>query len=115
MMPSFAIAVAGALIIIGLSAFSAQADLYVLESTVPGIKAGARLADTEKLIIPAEKHMRAVMPSGKTDTFRGPYNGTVADLVKEHTQRAQSQGVHSWLRSMLETGGASEATPGASR
>lgn len=90
----------------------ARADLYVLESTVTSIQAGARLADTDQLTIPSGGHIRAVLPSGKTQTIRGPYSGAVSDLSKGQTA---NEGVMTWLRTMLQTGGASEATPGATR
>src|SRR5262245_45615505 len=58
------------------------ADIYVMESSVPGMKVGARLADSDTLTLPAGGHVRAVLPTGKTQTIRGPFSGKVADLTK---------------------------------
>lgn len=90
----------------------AMADIYVVESSVPAIAAGSRLADSASIAIPAGGYIRAVLPSGKTQTIRGPYNGAVADLGKG---QARNEGVMAWIRGMLEKGGSNEATPGATR
>jgi hypothetical protein len=90
----------------------AQADLYVMESTVPTIRAGSRLNSGDTISIPDGGSIRAVLPSGKTQTIRGPYTGPVAALDKGS---ARNEGVLTWLRNILQTGGATEATPGATR
>jgi hypothetical protein len=90
----------------------ARADLYVIESTVPTIKPRSRLMADDKLEIPAGGSIRAVLPSGKTQTIKGPYSGPVGDLDKGV---ARNEGVMGWLRNILQTGGSSEATPGATR
>jgi hypothetical protein len=90
----------------------ASADLYVLESTVPAIKSGVRLGDGETVSIPGGAHIRAMLPSGKTQTIRGPYSGSVGDLAKG---QVPNEGVLGWVRNILQTGGATEATPGAVR
>lgn len=91
---------------------SARADLYVIESTAAGIKVGSRLADSDRLSIPAGAYVRAVLPSGKTQTIKGPYTGPVADFGKG---QVRNEGVIAWLRTILQTGGSTEATPGATR
>lgn len=60
---------------------SARAQVYVIESSVPDIKVGAQLAMADSLSIPAGAAIRAVLPSGKTQTVKGPYSGPVADLI----------------------------------
>ena len=89
----------------------ARADIYVIESTAPGVKVGP-LADSAEISIPPGGHIRAVMPSGKTQLIKGPYSGPVADLVKG---QKPNPGVLAWIKSILQTGGATEATPGATR
>jgi hypothetical protein len=91
---------------------TARADLYVIESTVPSIKPRSRLLADDKLSIPAGGSIRAVLPSGKTQTITGPYEGPVGDLDKGF---ARNEGVLGWLRNILQTGGATESTPGATR
>ncbi len=93
------------------SALPARAELYIIESTTAAIKAGSRLADGDSLSIPAGAQIRAVLPSGKTQTIRGPFQGRVADLAKG----TPNEGVLSWIKNILLTGGATEATPGAVR
>ncbi len=90
----------------------ARADLYVIKSTVPTIKPRSRLLADDKLEIPAGGSIRAVLPSGKTQTIKGPYSGSVGDLDKGV---ARNEGMLGWLRNILQTGGSSEATPGATR
>jgi hypothetical protein len=91
---------------------AALADVYVLESTTMTINAGSRLAASDTITIPKDSFIRAVLPSGKTQTIKGPYNGSVADLDKG---QPHNDGVLSWIRNILETGGSKEVTPGATR
>ena len=87
------------------------AELHVIESSAAGIRVGS-LADNEIVTIPAGTQIRVVLPSGKTQTVKGPYKGTAGDLAKG---QARNEGVLAWLKEFLKTGGASEATPGATR
>jgi len=91
---------------------AAQAQIYVIESTAPAIKVGVQLATADNVVIPAGASIRAVLPSGKTQTVKGPYSGSVADLAKG---QEVNDGVVSWLKAIMLTGGATEATPGATR
>ena len=91
---------------------AARADLYVIESTVPSIKPRTRLLGDDKLTIPAGGSVRAVLPDGRTQTIKGPYDGPVSDLDKG---APRNEGVLGWLRTILQTGGATETTPGATR
>jgi hypothetical protein len=90
----------------------AWAELHVIESTAAAIKVGSRFADSDTITVPAGSQIRVVLPSGKTQTVKGPYKGTAADLAKG---QARNEGVLAWLREFLKTGGATEATPGATR
>jgi hypothetical protein len=103
---------AAALAVLIADAQTARADLYVIESTVPTIKPRSRLVADDKLEIPAGGSIRAVLPSGKTQTIKGPYSGPVGDLDKG---LARNEGMLGWLRNILQTGGSTEATPGATR
>jgi hypothetical protein len=91
---------------------AAAADIYVMESSVPGMRAGVRLADNESLTLPAGTYVRAVLPSGKTQTIRGPFSGKVADLTKG-VESNESLMVP--VRKILATGGATETTAGGTR
>lgn len=88
------------------------ADIYVMESSAASIKVGIRIADSEQISIPAGSQVRVILPSGKTQTIKGPYSGSVADLVKGERP---NPGVMAWIKGILQTGGATEATPGATR
>lgn len=90
----------------------ARADVYVIESTVPAIKAGSQLADADSLSVPAGASVRVLLPSGKTQTIKGPHDGSVANIGKGELS---STGMIAWLRTFLHTGGANEATPGVTR
>jgi len=106
------LALSAVLIAASAGLMAARADIYVVESSIAAIAAGSRLADSATIAIPAGGHIRAVLPSGKTQTIRGPFNGPVADLAKG---QARNEGVLTWIRSILETGGSKEVTPGATR
>jgi len=98
-----------AALLVGTTA--ARADMYVIESTVAGVSVGAHLKTDDSLAIPANQQIRAVLPSGKTQTIRGPFNGKVSDLAKG----TANEGVWSWMMNMAKTGGSSEITTGATR
>jgi hypothetical protein len=95
-----------------VAATAARADLHVIESGVAAIKVGSQLADRDSITIPAGAQIRVVLPSGKTQTVRGPFTGTVAELAKG---QPRNEGVLTWLKDFLKTGGATEVTPGATR
>jgi len=95
-----------------LSAAAAAAQVYVMESTVTAIRVGSALDMGAAISIPAGGHIRAVLPSGKTQTIRGPYEGTVANLARG---QPINEDVLSRIANLLRTGGASESTPGATR
>jgi hypothetical protein len=95
-----------------LVATPARADMHVIESTVPAIAAGRQLADHETITLPAGTHVRVVLPSGKTQTVKGPFAGKVAELTKG---QPRNEGVLAWLKGLLDTGGATETTAGATR
>jgi hypothetical protein len=90
----------------------AAADIYVMESTVPGMRAGTRLKDNESLTLPAGGQIRAVLPTGKTQTIRGPFSGKVADLTKG---MESNESLMEPVRNILATGGAKETTAGGTR
>lgn len=96
----------------GIGEVAAQGEIYVLESSAPGIRAGKVFAPGDKVSIPDGASIRAVMPSGKTQLIRGPYQGKAGDLATGHRP---NPGVIAWLKSLLATGGATENTPGATR
>src|SRR5262249_43940236 len=95
-----------------LSATTAAAQIYVMESTVPAIRVGSALELSAAISIPAGSHIRAVLPSGKTQTIKGPYEGSVADLAKG---QPVNEGVLASLKTLLRTGGATQNTTGATR
>lgn len=89
-----------------------QGRMYVIESSVSAVQVGKEFALSDTIAIPAGASIRAVMPSGKTQTIKGPYSGTVADLAKG---QKLNERVLSWITTFFETGGARESTPGATR
>jgi hypothetical protein len=90
----------------------AAADIYIMESSVPGMRVGARLTDSESLSLPAGGHIRAVLPTGKTQTIRGPFSGKVADLTKG---MERNESLMDPVRKILETGGSRETSTGGTR
>lgn len=100
------------LISLGVALAQGQSRMYVIESSVSAIKVGKEYALTDVIDIPSGSSIRAVMPSGKTQTIRGPYSGPVADLAKG---QPLNERVLSWITNFFETGGARESTPGTTR
>jgi hypothetical protein len=96
----------------GLGLTSAQAQVYVLESTADTVKPGTALKAADRITIPAGGSIRAVMPSGKTQTIQGPFSGPASQLAQGHNPNA---GVMAWLQNLLRTGGSREQTAGATR
>jgi len=74
-----ATALSGLALALFLSASPVRADMEVLESTVPDLKAGATLKDDAKLKLPGGATVRVLLKAtGSTKTLKGPYEGTVA-------------------------------------
>lgn len=58
----------------------ALAETQVLESDVPDLPVGAKIADEIRINIPEGKTLRVLIESeGETKTLQGPYEGTVAN------------------------------------
>jgi hypothetical protein len=91
---------------------TAQAQVYVLESTAANVRAGIEIAMSDRISIPAGATIRVVMPSGKTQTISGPFSGTAAELAKG---QPANDGVIAWIKSLVQTGGSTEKTPGVTR
>jgi hypothetical protein len=108
-LPAFFFALSIALFV-GLT--GAWADIYVMESTAPGMRVGVWLTAEETLTIPAGAHVRAVLPSGKTQTIRGPYSAKVSELIKGVESNESLMGQ---VRKLLETGGSRENIAGGVR
>ena len=96
----------------GMLIVGAQAQVYVLQSTADTVKAGTVLKVGERIAIPAGTSIRAVMPSGKTQTIKGPYAGPAEDLAKG---QPANESVIAWFKNLLQTGGSTERTPGVTR
>lgn len=90
----------------------ASAELIVLQSSAPGLKAGQVLADSASLDIPAGKSAVFVLPNGATRTVNGPHKGGVGDLTKGVSVDRELLGA---VKSYVETGGATATRVGATR
>jgi hypothetical protein len=95
-----------------LQTASAQGQVYVIESTTAAVKVGTTFALDERITVPAGASIRIVMPSGKTQTIKGPYSDAVAGLAKG---QKTNEGVMAWIKTLMQTGGSNERTPGATR
>ena len=90
----------------------AQGQVYVLESTAASVKVGTAYAMSDRITIPAGASVRVMMPSGKTQMIKGPYSAAAADLAKG---QKTNEGVVAWIKTLMQTGGSHEKTPGATR
>src|SRR5262245_57111314 len=56
----------------------ARAEMEVLQSTVPELAVGSKLADNQQVKLPEGATLRVLITSsGTTKTLKGPYNGTI--------------------------------------
>ncbi|MEZ5845043.1 MAG: hypothetical protein R3D27_15085 [Hyphomicrobiaceae bacterium] len=112
-MPRLPIACATALLVVLTAAVTpARADLIVLQSSAPAIKAGQSLADGVGFEIPAGKSAVFVLPNGATRTVAGPFKGKAGDLTKGIAVDQELLGA---VKNYVETGGASTGRVGATR
>ncbi|MEL7303334.1 MAG: hypothetical protein AAGJ53_06545, partial [Pseudomonadota bacterium] len=111
---SRALLVAFAVFLFGapLTATNAIAELIVLQSTAPGLKAGAVLQKDQTVDIPSGKSAILIMPSGATKTLTGPVKQTVAELTRGQSTNAA---LLKAVKKYVVTGGTSSATVGALR
>lgn len=65
---------AGALLALGTAAAAAQ-ELVIIESTVPGLAAGAQLAAGKAVTVPDKAKLVVLAASGQMLTLTGPYQG----------------------------------------
>jgi hypothetical protein len=100
------------LCVAGNAPAGAQGAVYVLESTDASIRVGTPYGMTDRITVPPNATIRVVMPSGKTQTIRGPYSGTAAELAKG---QRPNDGVMAWLKSLVQAEAPNEKTPGATR
>jgi hypothetical protein len=91
---------------------TASADIYVIQSNAPDVRVGVRLMDGDTVTIPAGATVRVVLPSGKTQTVHGAYSAKVSELTKGVQP---NEGLMARVAKILETGGATETTTGATR
>ncbi len=87
----------------------AQGQVYVLESTAASVKVGTAYGMGDRITIPAGASVRVVMPSGKTQTIKGPYSGPAADLAKG---QKPNDGVVAWIKNLIQTGGSQRENAG---
>lgn len=104
------LAVAGAAIVLGTSAASAQ--VIVVQSTAPGLNAGSVLENNTRITIPKDAKAIFVLPNGATRTITGPFSGRAANLTKG--VRA-NPGVFDAVRRYVRTGGSTQRHVGAVR
>ena len=60
----------------------AHADVIVVSSNVASIKSGSVLGSDKTIDVPSGARVRVMMPSGRTQEFKGPAKVKVADLGK---------------------------------
>ena len=90
----------------------ASADVIVVQSNAPGIRAGQLLEGAAKVTIPAGKQAVFVLPSGATRTVSGPFDGTASKLSQGSKS---SSGVFDAVKRYVVTGGTSDSGVGAMR
>lgn len=61
---------------------TARADIIVIGSDAPAIKAGSVLVDSATLDVPSGASVTVMLPSGRTERLKGPLKRAVAELAK---------------------------------
>ncbi len=65
---------------------SAYAELEVLESDVPELPVGTKIADDKRVIMPDDTKLRVLfLSTGTTKTLKGPYEGTIPDYKEDRS------------------------------
>jgi hypothetical protein len=88
-----------------------RADVMVLDSSVADFRRGAELKDDVTLKLPAGASLTLMLPEGKTQTVKGPYQGRIRDLSKGE---AVDKTLWRKIADIIK-GGGSEANIGATR
>lgn len=91
---------------------SANAEVIVLQSTAPGLKAGQVLKDSDTVNIPAGKTAMLVLPNGSTKTISGPASGPAGSFSKGVNRNAALLDA---VKKYVATGGTSSGSVGAMR
>lgn len=61
---------------------SASADVIIVQSNSPMVRAGTVMTGPTTLQIPSGRRVVVILPSGATRTLTGPYKGTVASVTR---------------------------------
>lgn len=64
-----------------MSVPQASADVIIIGSSMPGLKAGTVLGDGNTIDLPAGQRVRVMLPSGRTQAFNGPMQVKVSSLA----------------------------------
>ncbi|MGE3064711.1 MAG: hypothetical protein AB7K67_03935 [Hyphomicrobiaceae bacterium] len=67
---------------LGLQAPAARADALVLDSSVSALARGSELKDGTRIEVPSGGSVTLLLPTGRTQTIKGPYAGAVRDVAK---------------------------------
>lgn len=104
--------VAGAVAAGLVAAGPAFADVMVLQSSAPALKAGATLKDDQKIAVPSGRTAVLMLPNGSTKTVTGPFEGLAGTFTKGLSRNsALWESVNEYVR----TGGTSTNNVGATR
>lgn len=93
-------------------AVPARAQIIVLNSTAPGLKAGQILEQGTSLAIPEGASVVVVLPSGASRTVQGPFKGKTAELTRGSPANAA---LFAAVRKYVQTGGTTTRNAGAMR
>lgn len=92
---------------------AARADIIVIGSDAPAIKAGSVLVDSATLDVPSGASVTVMLPSGRTERLKGPLKRAVAELAKG--EKSEPGLWDSVQRYVQKQGKASEGQVGAVR
>jgi hypothetical protein len=67
------------------SALCANADVLVIESSMPELAPGLQIPDNERLSVPRGRSIVIMRPSGETQTISGPYDRLVSEISRGAT------------------------------
>ncbi len=91
---------------------SALANVMVLQSTAPGLKAGATLSPDQSIKIPSGKTAVLMLPNGATKTLSGPFDAKAQTLTQGLQRNAA---LWNSVKDYVRTGGSKSNKVGATR
>ncbi|MEM9028932.1 MAG: hypothetical protein AAGC70_11245 [Pseudomonadota bacterium] len=91
---------------------TAVADVIVLQSSAPSLKAGRTLKSVDAISVPSGNSVVLMLPNGATKTVTGPFQGKASAFTKGLSRNAA---LWDSVKKYVQTGGTTTSSVGATR